>query len=187
MWQISIVLFFSPSNVSKILFFCTSSVVLSIFVTKTKSITANEANICGEKVTEPFLSLTKGCKKYTKNEISIILFLYSCSFLGDMAKTNLSNLLDGKSFLTPVVFDIFTTELKYGRISTTVFSNRISLPNYPREGLDVVILVTQRLNLQILPFPSVNTADPSLWCFFTTMQLEGSKTWRVNWIRFEKS
>ena len=93
-----------------------------------------------------------------------------------MAKTNLSNLLDGKSFLTPVSFDIFTTELKYGRISTTVFSNRISLPNYSRGGLDVVILVTQKLNLQILPFPSVNTADPSLWCFFTTMQLEGNKT-----------
>ena len=72
-------------------------------------------------------------------------------------------------------FDIFTTELKYGRISTTVFSNRISLPNYLREGLDVVILVTQRLNLQILPFPSVNTADPSLWCFFTTMQLGKKK------------
>ena len=80
------------------------------------------------------------------------------------------------NILTPAFSDIFTTERNYGRVSTIVFSNRVSLPNYPREGLDVVIAVPERLNLQILPLSSVNTADPSLRCFFTTMQLKGNKT-----------
>ena len=176
MRQISIVFFFSPSNVSNILFFCSSSVVLSIFVTKTKSITANEANICSEKVTKSFLSLRKSCKKYIKNEISIILFLYSHSLLRDIAKTNLSNLLDSKSFVTPVFSDIFTSKLNYGRVSTIVSSNRILLPNYPREGLNVAIVAPQRLSLQISPFSPVNTADPSLRCFFTTMQKQNLKS-----------
>ena len=73
------------------------------------------------------------------------------------------------NILTPAFSDIFTTELNYGRVSTIVFSNRVSLPNYPREGLDVVIAVPERINLQILPFSSVNTADTSPRCFFTTM------------------
>ena len=176
MRQISTDLFFSPSNVSKILFFCSSSVVLSIFVTKTKSITANEANICSEKVTKSFLSLRKNCKKYIKNEISIILFLHSHSLPRDIAKTNLSNLLDSESFLTPVFSDIFTSKLNYGRVSTIAFSKRISLPNYPREGLNVATVVPQRLNLQILPYSSVNTADPSLRCFFTTMPKQNLKS-----------
>ena len=160
MRQISIVLFFSPSNVSKILFFCSSSVVLSMFVTKTKSITASEANMCGEKVTESFLSLRKSCKKYTKNQISIILAISLCYFTltlySAMLQTNLSNLLDSKSFLTPAFSDIFTTELNYGRVSTIVFSNCVPLPYHPREGLDVFIAIPQRLNLQILPFSLMN-------------------------------
>ena len=154
MRQISIVLFFSPSNISKI--FCTSSVVLSIFVTKTKSITARKANICREKVTASFLSLRKSCKKYTKNEISVILFLYFIVSAIDVAKTNLSNSLDSKSFFTPAFSDIFTTELNYGRVSTIVFSHCVPLPYYPRQRLDVVIAVPQRLNLQILPFSLKN-------------------------------
>ena len=187
MRKISLVLLFSPLKVSKILFFCSSSVVLSMFATKTKSITANEANICGEKVIESFLSLTWSCKiVYQKrdqhNPISLL------DNFRDVTKTNLSNLLDSESLLTPAFSDIFTSELNYGRVSTIVFSNLVSLPNYPREeGLNMVILEPQKLNLQILPFSSLNTADPSLRCFFTTMQPEGNKTWTVHWIRFEKS
>ena len=168
MRKISLVLLFSPLNVSKILLFCSSSVVLSMFATKTKSITANEANKCGEKVIESFLSLTWSCKiVYQKrdqhNPISLL------DNFRDVAKTNLSNLLDSESLLTLAFSDIFTSELNYGRVSTIVFSNLVSLPNYPREGLNMVILEPQKLNLQILPFSSVNTADPSLRCFFTTM------------------
>ena len=91
-------------------------------------------------------------------------------------KANLSNLLDSESLLTPAFSDIFTSELNYGRVSIIVFSNLVSIPNYPREGLNMVILEPQRLNLQILPFSSVNTADPSLRCFFSTIQPEGNKT-----------
>ena len=130
MRQISIVLFFSPSNVSKILFFCSSSVVLSMFVTKTKSITASEANICGEKVTESFLSLRKSFKKYIKKrdqQNPISLYFFTLTLYSAMLQTNLSNLLDRKSFLTPAFSDIFTTKLNYGRISTIVFNNRVTL------------------------------------------------------------
>ena len=87
-----------------------------MFVTKTKSITAREAaNICGEKVTESFLSLTESCKIiYQKrdqhNPISLL------DNFRVVAKTNLSNLLDSKNFLTPAFSDILTTELNYGRV-----------------------------------------------------------------------
>ena len=105
-----------------------------MFVTKTKSITASEANICGEKVTESFLSLTKSCKKkYTKNEISIILFS-QFDYFRDVAKTNLCNLLDSESFLTPAFSDIFTSELNYGAVSTIVTVTVFCFLTIPGKG-----------------------------------------------------
>ena len=61
-------------------------------------------------------------------------------------------MLDNKNLLTPVFSDIFTTEFNYRRVLIIAFSNPLSLPNYLREGLNVVIAVPQRLNLQISPF-----------------------------------